>query len=79
LDEFNPIIDDWLRDDLSAPHKQRHTAKRIFDRLLDEQDAAAAGISYQMVQTYVGARRDEVRLDAGDQEGQAARIRSCTQ
>jgi hypothetical protein len=65
LDEFKPIIDEWLRDDLSAPRKQRHTAKRIFDRLLDEQDAAEAGISYQMVQTYVGARRDEPRLDAG--------------
>jgi hypothetical protein len=41
-------IDDWLRDDLDAPRKQRHTAKRIFDRLLDEHDAAGV-VSYWTV------------------------------
>lgn len=36
LDSYRDVIDGWLRDDLDAPRKQRHTAKRIFDRLLDE-------------------------------------------
>ena len=36
-----------LRADLDAPRKQRHTATRIFDRLLDEHDAA--GVSYPTV------------------------------
>ena len=36
LDPYRAIIDGWLRGDLDAPRKQRHTAKRIFDRLLDE-------------------------------------------
>src|SRR3954465_12517605 len=38
LDAYRVVIDDWLRSDLDAPRKQRHTAKRIFDRLLDEHD-----------------------------------------
>ena len=32
LDPHHQVIDEWLRDDLDAPRKQRHTAKRIFDR-----------------------------------------------
>jgi len=39
LDQYRDAIDDWLRADLDAPRKQRHTAKRIFDRLLDEHHA----------------------------------------
>lgn len=35
LDPYRDIIDAWLREDLDAPRKQRHTAKRIFDRLPD--------------------------------------------
>ena len=31
-----PIIDGWLGGDQAAPAKQRHTAKRIFDRLVSE-------------------------------------------
>jgi hypothetical protein len=45
LDEFKPVIDEWLRADLVASRKQRHTAKRIFDRLLDEEQAAASRLS----------------------------------
>jgi hypothetical protein len=33
LDAFKPVIDQMLRADLDAPRKQRHTVKRIFDRL----------------------------------------------
>jgi transposase len=36
LDGFTEIIDQWLRDDVGRPRKQRHTAKRIFERLRDE-------------------------------------------
>ena len=36
LDPFTRIIDRILEDDRSSHHKQRHTAKRIFDRLRDE-------------------------------------------
>ena len=36
LSAFLPIIEQILRDDKSAPKKQRHTAKRIWERLRDE-------------------------------------------
>ena len=36
LDAFTGIIDGILEDDRTSHHKQRHTAKRIFDRLRDE-------------------------------------------
>ncbi len=36
LDSFTGIIDRVLDDDRASHRKQRHTAKRIFDRLRDE-------------------------------------------
>ncbi len=36
LDGFTEIIDAWLDGDKTVHRKQRHTAKRIFDRLRDE-------------------------------------------
>ena len=36
LDPFTGIIDRILEEDLTRPKKQRHTAKRIFERLRDE-------------------------------------------
>ncbi len=36
LEPFLPIIQQILADDRQAPKKQRHTAKRIFERLRDE-------------------------------------------
>ncbi len=36
MDAIAPIIDGWLRADHDAPTKQRHTAHRIWTRLVDE-------------------------------------------
>ena len=36
LEAFIPIIEGWLEADRQMPRKQRHTAKRAFDRLRDE-------------------------------------------
>ncbi len=36
LDPFLPVIHQILQDDKKAPRKQRHTARRIFERLRDE-------------------------------------------
>lgn len=48
--------------DLDAPRKQRHTAQRVFDRLVDEHQAV---ISYSTVRQYVKARRAEISFEAG--------------
>ena len=36
LSPFLPLIKRWLEDDEKAPRKQRHTARRIYHRLVDE-------------------------------------------
>ena len=36
LDPLKPVIDSWLESDKNNWYKQRHTAKRVFDRLVDE-------------------------------------------
>src|SRR5215469_17135822 len=38
LGSFLPIIEQILHEDQTAPPKQRHTARRIYDRLRDEHD-----------------------------------------
>jgi hypothetical protein len=63
LDPYRDVIDTGLRDDLDAPRKQRHTAKRIFDRLLNEHNAAGV-VSYWMVRQYIATRRGEIRIEA---------------
>ena len=63
LEPFKEIIDGWLRADLDAPRKQRHTAKRIHARLIQEHDAA--GVSYSAVRDYVARRRPEIRIEEG--------------
>jgi transposase len=39
LDEWKPTIDEWLTADREMPRKQRHTARRIWQRLVDEHGA----------------------------------------
>jgi transposase len=50
-------IDEMLREDLAAPRKQRHTARRVFERLADEHGAQ---VSYSYVAKYVARRRAEI-------------------
>jgi hypothetical protein len=50
-------IDEMLAEDLAAPRKQRHTARRVFERLADEHDAQ---VSYSYVAKYVARRRAEI-------------------
>jgi len=54
LDPFTGIIDGILAQDEGRPRKQRHTSKRIFERLRDEH-GYAGGIT--IVKDYVLARR----------------------
>lgn len=50
LDPFTAIIDQILQDDIDRPKKQRHTAKRIFERLRDEHGFTGG---YTIVADYV--------------------------
>lgn len=63
LDPFKPVIDEILRADLDAPRKQRHTATRIWHRLMDEHQMA--GVSYWVVRHYVAQRKPQIWALAG--------------
>jgi len=39
LEPWKPTIDAWLEADREAPRKQRHTARRVWQRLVDEHQA----------------------------------------
>lgn len=62
LGAFQLLIDGWLRENLTAPKKQRMTATRMHSRLLDEH---AADVSYAAVRDYVARRRREIVIEAG--------------
>jgi hypothetical protein len=62
LDAAKPLIDAMLRDDLDAPRKQRHTARRVLARLVDEHQLE---VSYSSVRDYVARRRPEIAAEAG--------------
>ena len=48
---YRAVIDEWLLADRDAPLKQRHTAKRIWRRLVDEHGADVAEVT---VRQHVG-------------------------
>jgi transposase len=50
LDGFTEIIECWLGEDAGRPRKQRHTAKRVFDRLRSEHGFTGG---YTIVKDYV--------------------------
>ena len=54
LDSYVAQIDEWLCEDKLRPRKQRHTAKRIFDRLRDECGFEGC---YTIVKDYVRASK----------------------
>jgi transposase len=62
LDPVKPLIDAMLRQDMDAPKKQRHTARRILARLVDEHGVET--ISYSTVRGYVARRRPEIVAEA---------------
>lgn len=63
LGPFKVVIDEMLRADLTAPRKQRHTASRVWNRLIDEH---GSDVSYPTVRDYVRGRRREILEEAGD-------------
>ncbi len=62
LGEYRELIDGWLADDLKAPRKQRHTARRVWKRLVDEHGADVAEAT---VREHVRKRKREMGLALG--------------
>ncbi len=58
LEPFTRVIDRILDDDLRRPRKQRHTAKRIFERLRDEYGFDG---QYTIIKDYVREHRRQTK------------------
>ncbi|GGI01707.1 transposase [Arthrobacter liuii] len=63
LEPFKVAIDAMLIEDTTAPRKQRHTARRILARLIEEHGAEE--LSYSTVRDYVRVRRAQIDVEAG--------------
>ena len=63
LGAYRELIDEWLVADQLAPRKQRHTAKRIWRRLIDEHGLQVAETT---VRDHVRKRRRELGLTVGE-------------
>jgi transposase len=60
VDAYADVIDSWLMADRLVPRKQRHTARRVWQRLVAEHGATC---SEGTVSRYVARRRAELGLD----------------
>jgi hypothetical protein len=69
LDGVRDQVDAILLKDLDAPRKQRHTARRIFERLVDEHDAR---VSYSYLAKYVHRRRPQIAAQRAGRAGVVA-------
>jgi hypothetical protein len=63
IDPYAAIIDGWLLGDRDVPRKQRHTARRVWQRLVAEHGATVAEVT---VSRYVARRRGELGLDKSE-------------
>lgn len=63
LGPYIATIRGWLVDDQSAPRKQRHTARRVWQRLVDEEGAEVAESS---VRALVAQLRYEIGVKQGE-------------
>lgn len=61
LDPYKLTIDQWLKEDKTAPRKQRHTAKRVFNRLVKE--VPGFNCSYRTVASYYKIKHKEIFSD----------------
>jgi transposase len=60
IDRYAGLIDGWLLADREVPRKQRHTARRVWQRLVAEHGAGLAEVT---VSRYVARRRAELGLE----------------
>ena len=64
LDRWKVTIDGWLEEDRRMRYKQRHTAKRVHQRLLEEHPGDYA-CSYPLVQRYLKRMKAELKEAMG--------------
>jgi transposase len=69
------VIESWLQEDEHKPPKQRHTAKRIYERLRSEYGFAGAESTVRhFVSQHKQAKRATVFIPLGYQPGEMAQV-----
>jgi transposase len=75
---YEPIVRDWLSADLDAPRKQRHTARRVWQRLVDEHGADLAESTVRphvaRLKLEVGLAKREVMVPQTHPEAEEAEV-----
>jgi transposase len=74
LGPYIPVIQEWLKQDVSAPRKQRHTIQRNYDRLCQEYGFTG---SYSGLRDYVNKTRKkgkEVFIPLAFEPGEMAQV-----
>ena len=60
LDPFKELIDKWLEDDLKIPKKQRHSAKKVYERL-GAAYPQEFNVSSRCIRKYVSDKKKELK------------------
>lgn len=63
MEPFKDVVNTWLQEDRLIHKKQRHTAKRIFERLCNEHNFKGA---YRTVCTYVNKAKLSMKLETAE-------------
>ena len=63
MEDYKEIVDTWLEEDELIPRKQRHTSKKIYNRLVTEHNFSGA---YRTVCSYVEKARKQLKLEKQD-------------
>ncbi len=75
---WEPVVRDWLEADANAPRKQRHTATRVWERLVDEHDAKISPSTVRdlvaRLRAELGQRRVEVMVPQTHLPGAEAEV-----
>lgn len=75
---YEQLVREWLTADLGAPRKQRHTARRVWQRLLEERGASLAESTVRpqvaRLKVEVGLARKEVMVPQTHPEAQEAEV-----
>lgn len=74
LGQYHELIKKWLQDDETSPHKQRHTARRIFDRLVNEYGYTGAESTVRRYINIVKSKPREVFIPLTADYGEQAQI-----
>ena len=68
------IVEEWLKADETAPRKQRHTAKRVYDRLVCEYGFPGAEVTVRQAVRALRSRRLEVFVPLEAPPGKVAQV-----